>query len=375
MPAMTVDRAQAPAAPGRLGEPIPADALITYLDALHEWRGLRKQELDRLDAAALRSSDADTYTADLSLAMAMWQSVTDRLEQLTKTWDSGRADRRAREDMSRLIWSTGAGTVTGGLSLVESCRLSDALTASLRARLAFDPTAADVAARIADTRASLQRSIDLAGNPKAPKPQTLPNLGKLTTRLDGLADQASRGADVTGPLIVLEGEAARAERDLIVTSAAHRTLARDYRAALVQRDQLEKQEEALRRLVEKATSSVAPVPRFAVPDVERLGRVPQQRAELNAYQARLEAVGRALTFAENAYAAPLAELEELRGRLQAYRAKAAATGRADDPAVATSYHQAETALSARPCPLPQARELVAAYQRSLSTTPAPGGPA
>ena len=115
---MTADRATAPAAPGRLGEPVDGDALLRYLDALHEWRGLRKQELDRIDAAALRSSNADEYTADLSLAMAMWQSVTDRLEQLTRTWDSGRADRKAREDMSRLIWSTGAGTVTGGLSLV-----------------------------------------------------------------------------------------------------------------------------------------------------------------------------------------------------------------------------------------------------------------
>jgi hypothetical protein len=43
------DRAQAPAAPGRLGQSIPADQLLKYIEALRDWRGQRKAELDRID--------------------------------------------------------------------------------------------------------------------------------------------------------------------------------------------------------------------------------------------------------------------------------------------------------------------------------------
>ena len=140
------DRAQAPPAPGRLGQAIPAGELQAYLVALGQWRADRRQELDRIDAAALRAQDSDTYTSDLTLAMTMWQSVSDRLEQLTAVWDSGRVGPQQREEMSRLIWGTGVGANgaaggTGlGLSLVESCRLSDALTADERRR---EPPAAD----------------------------------------------------------------------------------------------------------------------------------------------------------------------------------------------------------------------------------------
>ena len=94
--------------------------------------------------------------------------------------------------------------------------------------------------------------------------------------------------------------------------------------------------------------------------------MPQDRASLDSYRARLTAVEQALRFAENAYTAPLVELEELRGRLLAYRAKAQATGRGADVAVNAAYRRAETVLGERPCPLPEARDLVAAYQRLLS---------
>ena len=91
--------------------------------------------------------------------------------------------------------------------------------------------------------------------------------------------------------------------------------------------------------------------------------------------ARLATVAQALQFAENAYAATLAELDELRGRLQAYAAKAGAVGRATDPVVAAAYDRARAALWSRPCPLPEARDLVAGYQRLLTPTSATGGPA
>jgi hypothetical protein len=382
VPAMTTtDRAQAPAAPGRLGQAIPAADLLTYLDALGRWRDGRRQELDRLDAAALRASDADSYTSDLTLAMTMWQSVAERLERLTALWDSGRAGPQQREEMSRLIWGTGAGGGTAGagsaglgLSLVEAGRLSDALTAALRVRLAFDPAAADIAARIADTRASLQRSVEALSDRRAARPAGVPDLDALRRRLDDLAARAAQGSDVTGPFAAVEAEAARAERDLIVAAASHRGLSRDYRAARERRQELEAQEEALRELVGRVVLAVTPVPRLAVPDVERLGRVPQERVALDAYRLRLETVGRALAQASRAWTDALAEVGELRGRLRALEAKAGSTGHDRDPVVRAVRDLADSVLRSVPCPVLQARELVGTYQRLLGVTPAGGRP-
>jgi hypothetical protein len=367
----TTDRAQAPAAPGRLGQAIPVAELQTYLAALGRWRADRRQELDRIDAAAMRAQDSDAYTSDLTLAMTMWQSVTDRLEQLTTVWDSGRVGPQQREEMSRLIWGTGLGANGGaggaglGLSLVEACRLSDALIAALRSRLAFDPVAADVAARIAATRATLQRVAEGLADVRAARPNSIPDVDVLRRKLEELAVRAAAGSDVAGPFAVLESTAARAERDLIVASASHRDLGRDYRAAAERRRELEAEAQALRVLVDRAVKTVTPTPRMAVPDVDRLGRVPQTREALDKYRARLENVAAALKMAGTAYSAALNERDELRGRLMAYAAKAAATGRSDDPVVADAYDRAHSVLWSAPCPIPQARELVAAYQRSI----------
>ena len=371
------DRAQAPAAPGRLGQAIPAEDLLKYLEAMGDWRARRRQELDQLDAATLQAKDADTYTGDLTLAMTMWQSVAERLDKLTEVWDSGRVGPQQREEMSRLIWGTGSGLGGGnggglGLSLVEACRLSDALTAALRARLGFDPVAADLAARVTATRASLQRSAEALARSRTARPSTIPNVDVLRRQLEELALKAARGSDVTGRFAVLEAAAARAERDLIVASASHRELGRDYRATLERRRELEAQEESLRTLVDRAVRTVTPVPKMAVPDVERLGKVPQTREALDAYRARLENVGRALAMASAAYGAAVAELEELRGRMTAFAAKAASTGRADDPVVTATYDLAYRVLWSVPCPVLQARELVAAYQRLLGSNPAGG---
>jgi len=369
------DRTQAPPAPGRLGEAIAAPDLLGYLEALSRWRGERKQELDRIDAAALRAADADTYTSDLTLAMTIWQSVTDRLDRLTTVWDSGRVGPQQREEMSRLIWGTGSGAGAGlGLSLVEACRLSDALTAALRARLAFDPVAADVAARIAATRATLQRCAEALANVRAARPSVVPDVDALRRRLEDLATRAAAGSDVTGPLGVIESTAARAERDLIVAAAGHRDLGRDYRAALERRRELQDQATALRALVTRVVGLVTPAPRMAVPDVDRLGRVPQTRPDLTSYQARLETVAAALRQAGAAYSAALGERDELRGLFTAFAAKASATGRSADPAVAAAYDRARTVLWTVPCPLPEARELVADYQRSLGTNSGGGSP-
>src|SRR5690349_21631673 len=91
----------APPAPGRLGEAAPVSALSRYLTDLADWVDRRRRELDRVDAASLRATDPDAYAGDVTLSMALWQSVSDRQAALLKLWDSGRADATAREKMSQ----------------------------------------------------------------------------------------------------------------------------------------------------------------------------------------------------------------------------------------------------------------------------------
>jgi hypothetical protein len=125
-------------------------------------------------------------------------------------------------------------------------------------------------------------------------------------------------------------------------------------------------------------AQVSPAPRFAVPDVAALGPVPSDPSAVDAYLLRLDAVGRALSIAQAAYAGALAEREELRGRLGAYAAKAAGTaasgagGTAQD--LAELERRAAGSLDEVPADLVRARALIAAYQAYLgSTQPRPGG--
>lgn len=369
----------APAAPGRLGVAAPADALRTYLVALGRWRDGRRAELDRLDQAALRATDPDSYTGDVTLSMALWQSTSDRYDQLVQAWDSGRADQVARERMSQLIWGRldpGSGLGAGlAVSLVDACRLSDALAAQLRARLSFDPRAADAVARVAALRAAMERLRALAEQ----EPGEAGVVQRLAARVEDLAGAASRGGDVSGPLQLLEADAARTERDLIVTTATRREAARDRerQAAELVRDRvramnevaaLEHREQGLRELADRCGRRVAVAPRLAVPEPEVLGPVPTARVALDAYLARLADVARAMDVVERTYSAPLAELEELAGRLAGYRVMAARTGRDADHEVQAAGQLARSALQAVPCDLDAARTLVARYQALIRGT-------
>jgi hypothetical protein len=368
----------APQAPGRLGQAAPAPALLAYLEALGAWRDARHAELQSIDAAALRAKDADSYTADLALVMSMWQAVSDRHDQLVKVWDSGRADATAREEMSRLIWGRLEGAM--GVSLVEATRLCDSLTATLRARLSFDPMAGDVAARISAVRAGLYRCTELVRQHRELGPDVAGRVDVLRRRLAELGQRAQDGADVGGPFAILEADAARLERDLIVAAAGLADLARDRGAAQAHRDRLEAREEALRLVAERCAAEIVAPPRLAVPDLEALGPVPAERGPLDAYRARLEQVAAALAFAESAYAAPLAERAALRARLERTAgahvtatlpiATTGAGGPGGAASLATAFaavtDAARAALAAVPCDLDAARRLMAARDALLA---------
>ena len=401
-----------PSPPGRIGAAISPQDALHYLEALGTWRDQRKVELDLLDEAALSQPDGDSstglagstgVTGDVMLSMALWKAVADRHDLLMATWDSGRVGQTELERLSTLIWGRLDATLdprlaqrpdvpssSGALavSLPEAMRLSDALAASLRARLSLDPADADVTGRLRRLRAQLERVRDLVS---AEPPETgdtfSRKLAKLDARLSEMVDKAKRGADVGGLIGPLEADAARTERDLIVGSATRAEAARDVARARQLHAELEARGAAIRDLAAQCVASVNPAPRLAVPDVAALGPVPQTAAEVDAYLARLATVSRALNLAHAAYSTALNERSELRGRLEAYAIKAnrvcqsgsvkgTAGGNANDDAkddLDELFRRAEDALSAQPADIARARALVAAHQAYLTARGAPNG--
>jgi hypothetical protein len=386
---MVPTTARAPVAPARLGQPVEPGEMLRYLEELGRWRDARRRELDELDRAALAAPEPDELTSDITLSMALWQAVAARHDELLAVWDSGRVGQVERRRLSALIWGrldagTGPGGVVGAgtgrgaaaagslaVSLPEACRLSDALAGQLRLRMSLDPAGLDLAARLRALRASLERVRDLV-RAQLPGPERHGSeirLERLDRRIEDVTERAKRGADVGGLLGPLEADAARAERDLIVAAATRRDDERDRAEAAEQRDELIERAAEVGRLVADCVAKVRPAPRLAVPRVEALGPVPLGAAEVDAYLERLDAVARAVTLAEQTYAAPLAELQRLRELLDVYRAKATSTGLEARPEVAQLYRSALAVVSQEPVDLARARAVVAAYQVLLSDVP------
>jgi hypothetical protein len=401
-----------PTPPGRIGTAISPQQALHYLEALGAWRDQRRSELDLLDEAALSqesndaaagTSGATGVTGDVMLSMALWKAVADRHDLLMATWDSGRVGQAERERLSTLIWGRLDATLdprlaqrpdvpssSGALavSLPEAMRLSDALAASLRARLSLDPGDADVSSRLRQLRAQLERVRDLVtAEPPDTRETFAAKLAKLDLRLGEVVDKARRGADVGGLVGPLEADAARTERDLIVGSATRAEAARDVARARQLRAELEARGAAIRDLAAQCVATVNPAPRFAVPDVAALGAVPETAASVGSYLARLATVSRALNVAHAAYAAALDERSELAGRLEAYAVKAArvsaggVAGRAGDTHSGDSRdaaqvpdddlgelsRRAQAVLNARPADMARARALMAAHQAYLAS--------
>jgi hypothetical protein len=359
----------APAAPGRMGSEVQAQQALVYLEQLGQWRDARRAELDQLDQAALQSPNGAAATADITLSMALWQAVSDRYEQLLTTWDSGRAGPTERLRIATLIWGRLDAAAASGLSvsLPEACRLSDALVSSLRVRLGLEVSGAEITERIRQLRAQMERirdqvELEPAG---ATQQEAAAKQSRLARRLKEIADKAARGGDVGGLLGPFEIDAATFERDLIVGGARRREAAALISQARGQRSELQAREAALRDLVAECVRRVEPAPRYAVPDVERLGDVPDAAGQLSDYLRRLDQVARAMAVAEKAYADAIGEHRELSDRLEAYRAKAAAIGVAEVPDIARAYSMAREALDRQPCRMVLATQLVSLYQTYL----------
>ena len=359
----------APPAPGRMGVEVPLDQARLYLEQLGQWRDGRRAELDQLDQAALQSPNGAAATSDITLSMALWKAASDRYDQLLAAWDSGRVGPTERLRLATLIWGRLDTDAASGMavSLPEACRLSDALASSLRVRLGLEVSGAEITERIRQLRAQMERirdqvTLEPAGTAQQ---QAAGQQARLARRVKEIADKAARGGDVGGLLGPLEIDAATFERDLIVGGARRRETAVLARQVQDQRGELEARETALRQLALECVRRVDPAPRYAVPDVELLGTVPESPAEVESYRRRLDQVSRALTVAERAYGQALTEYRELADRLEAYRAKATATGVADHPDIVRAYAMAREELDRQPCRMVLAGQLVTLYQTYL----------
>lgn len=349
--------AVAPAAPGNLGEQLDPQRLLGYLDALGSWLTSRRAELDELDAAVQSSGHAAELTGDVRLGLMLWQAIKTRHDQMLVTWDSGRVGALEREKLSQQIWSRlegPGGAASGGMSVPEACRMSDALTAQLRQRLQLDPSGSAVLVRVRDLRAQLERLRDqVALEPLDDVEAARRKLAGLASRVQNVADKASRGGDVGGLLGPLELDAATFERDLIVGGALRRQNAGRLARVRASLQALSAREPGLRDLVARTVAAVTPAPKYAVPDVANLGPVPSSGPELDAYETRLASVGKAMDLVEASYAGALAELAQLRADL------AAVASPGSDATLAGMVKAAESLLAERPVPMDAARQLVA----------------
>lgn len=368
----------APVAPGQLGTPLDPTEALAFLDALGRWRDDRQRELDQLDKAAIQSPDSTKLTGDVVLSMALWKSVSDRYDLLVATWDSGRVGVSELERMSALVWgrldatldpallTRAASSDLSGLavSLPEACRLSDALAAQLRVRLALDPSGLEVAERVRQLRAQLERIRDQIAIEADPTARTAAEaqMAEFADRLGLMKEKAARGGDVGGLLGPLELEATKFERDLIVNAATKREVEAQVDRARVLRADLLVRAGALKQLVAQCVNAVDSSPRYAVPDVAALGPTPSEPAAVGDYVRRLEQVSRAMTHAQDAYAAALRDHEELVSRLDAYHAKAESIGVTDQTDVERIYEIARAELDRRPTRMVIAGQLISLFQ-------------
>lgn len=372
--ALPLSSVKAPAAPGRLGEPVDVEQMQAYLQLLDEWLRARRDELDQLDEAAMRADrggEADrSLTSDLTLSMAIWKAVSDRNARLLEVWDGGRVLRKEREQLASLLWGRLDEATAGGLqvSLPEACRLSDALAGQLRVKLAFDPAADAQVSRVKAARAAIERLRDqLALEPAGVRAQWNDRWTSAAARVADLSARAQRGADIGGLIGPLEHELARMERDLIVGNAQRREALGALATARSMRASLEKRQADLTALVERTVRTVTPAPRYAIPDVAALGPVPATPAAINEYLDKLERVSHAIGFAEQEYREALDEHSDLVALLDALVVKARELGVADHDDVLAAEKQARAVLNREPCPMPLARQLVTTYQSWTDT--------
>jgi hypothetical protein len=366
----------APTAPGKIGTPVDVQAAMTYLGLLGAWITQRRTELDELDATILASPDRAQLTNDMMLSLSVWQAIKNRYDLLLATWDSGRVGPTEQLQLSALIWGhlddtipdsgppTPSTAAISGLSvsLPEACRLSDALAGQLRSRLNRGPQSDQLAGRLRDLRAQVERLRDQAKlEPPITQPAVLAQVEDLSARTEELGGKSDRGGDIGGLLGPLEIRAATMERDLIVGNTKRRQAQDKLARARGLRAELEAREKALTVIVAQAVATVTPAPKYAVPNVDALGPVPSSASQLDGYLGKLGSVSKAMQVVQDAYSQALNDRTALANRLTQEVSTAQQAGVAADADVAALARVVESFLARRPTPTQVVASLLDAY--------------
>jgi hypothetical protein len=370
----------APAAPGTLGAPVGVQEAMTYLGLLGAWITQRRAELDDLDATILASPDRAQLTNDMMLSLSVWQAIKTRYDLLLTTWDSGRVGPTEQLRLSALIWGRLDDTVPDptvpaptsvaisglSVSLPEACRLSDALAGQLRSRLNRSPQSDQLAGRLRDLRAQVERLRDQAKlEPPATQPAVVAQIEDISAHTDDLVGKADRGGDIGGLLGPLEIRAATMERDLIVGNTKRRRAQDKLARARELQAALERRETSLGDLVARTVDAVTPAPKYAVPNVNALGGVPSSASQLDAYLGKLESVSKAMQVVEDAYSRALDQRASLVTRLAQEVGTAEQSGVAGDADVAALARLVESFLARRPAPTLVVASLIDAYAAAV----------
>jgi len=370
----------APNAPGKLGTPLEVQDAMTYLGLLGAWIQQRRTELDALDATILATPDRAQLTNDMMLSLSVWQAIKNRYDLLLATWDSGRVGPTERARLSALIWghlddtlpdsgspTPGSAAITGlSVSLPEACRLSDALAGQLRSRLNRSPQSDQLAGRLRDLRAQVERLRDQAKlEPPATQPAVLAQVEDISARTEDLAGKSDRGGDIGGLLGPLEIRAATMERDLIVGNTKRRQAQDKLARARELLEALQLRETALNDLVTRTLESVTPAPKYAVPNVAALGPVPSSASQLDGYLVKLGSVSKAMQIVQDAYGKALDDRTALANRLTREVSTAQQAGVAGDADVAALAQVIGSFLARRPAPTQVVASLLDAYAEAV----------
>ncbi len=353
-----------PAQPGLA----PADeAADRFLSELARWRLRREHELRALDGLTRTHDDRDALLADVTASMTLYHAIAQRHDLLLATWQEVRAGTGQREWLAQLIWGVleqpDGDAEALALPLPDGLRLSDALAASLRARVGAEE---DVA---------LDQRLTRLGHETERVREALEELdghaaGDLGARLTAVEDDLSAGRDGAGldlsALGELESRLAAVDRGVIVSAVSHAHEHADRAQAERERAHLVARGEAVRSLAQRVLDTLQPAPRLGIPDVTALGEVPDAEEELAAYVTNLERVGRSLDQAHATYAAALARYADLADRAERLAKTLAGCGAPTSVDLAGMLTAAKESLHTRPADVQRASALVAAQEAYLA---------
>ena len=379
---MTSTLSAPPAPPGSLTTTPTSSEVLAYLDALRIWSDDLRDALASIDRRAQVSSTPAAFTADLTLALSLWESIDRRYQELVQVWDSGRVLAKELAHIAQLLWGRLPDALgnQSAFSLSEATSLASALEARLSAQLDADTIAGSGAAdRIGPLRETLGRCRQLAETLGRRSGEADELAAQLDAALGGGAGPAVLGPAALGPAVDRLADAGeRLERDLIKETALRTSVQAEATDLTARVAGLQLTEEQVRAAAEACRAKILHPPRIAVPDVSVIGPVPTipdgpqeqgawraARATLQAYRAKVDQVAAALAEAGRRFQGPLTERAELRGLLEAYRAKAGARGLAEDPSLGQAFERARVLLWRAPCDLAAARPLVTAYDQAV----------